>query len=163
MKKKYFIYFVILILIFLTIWFTIDIRVNSTIFINRTLNEAFNKRIAGDIKGFRYHLVDTTKLRDIKKTTSSVLQEDTFDLRLNLLVEKKAQILITKIEVKEISYDIGKDYAFALIKIFRTSSKYSMEGGNDFTKLVQYKLRRINGEWKIENNSSETLNSILNN
>ncbi len=152
--RKLIIYIIIFILIIIPIiWYNVDVKINSKIFIETTIKDAFDKRISGDLNGFIRNLVDTTNIALIIKndTANNKFEKYKKDLRFISWAEKEQKLKIIHYKIEKITYAPYSDKAFVLIQLRRFIG-YETQTFNTYT------LVRINNIWKIKNlNNDEFL------
>lgn len=156
--KKNLLILVLFILSFLILIFTVDFRINSKIFINRQIINAFDARVAGDEKKFLRFLNDSTYPKmswDDSHSRYLYVQEHKNDLRFLSIAERMVGAKIINYEILKLSYNIGDDTAFVLLKILREKSNIKSIKEESF---ITYKLFRINNIWKIDYLNNEGVN-----
>lgn len=138
------------------IWFNIDIGVNTSIFIKRDIQTAFNKRIIGDIEGFRKFLVDTSTNLDSLNNENKTREIPT-SLYYHALYEERVGGKIYDYEITNIEHDLGSKKAFVLVKLKR--NKF-FNWNTEFR--IGYEVVYDNHRWKLLNNQEEFSRRIIN-
>ena len=109
--------------------FIVDIGINSKFFIKRDFKKAFEYRVTGDCDSFvRYLNKDATKWKERCEQ------------------EKNGYRPIRNFKIQNVSHKLGSGRAFLQVELTRNVS------GKDYSRSVDYEMRKIGFIWKIDQN-----------